>query len=423
MLGSPQDRYPVVHVAGTKGKGSTVAMIAAVLSEAGYRVGRYMSPHVHAIEERICIDGRPIGMRRLAAALERVAPAVERMDEAAMRRGGRGPTWFEAVTAMAMVEFARQGVDVAVLETGLGGRLDATNVSRPLLSVITSVSLDHMAQLGRTVAAIAREKAGIIKRGCPVVSGAVTPAARRVVATTACRRRARLYELGRDFDAIFVPPSSADGGGLEPGGVAFRPLKAAVEKGGDAVYSLGMPGHHQAANAALAIAGVRLLASRGFAVDDAAMRRGLASVRLPARIEVIDARPRIVIDAAHNVASMKSLVATVSPAIAGHRPSVLVFAVSGDKQIPEMLGHAAGVFDELVLTRYRTNPRAATIADLQHAAGAAGFSKKRVHVAETPLDAIDLARTLAGRAGTICVAGSFFLASEVREACRRTERP
>ncbi|MFM8986164.1 MAG: bifunctional folylpolyglutamate synthase/dihydrofolate synthase [Planctomycetia bacterium] len=189
-VGAPHERLPVVHVAGTKGKGSTVAMLAAILGEAGHRVGRYMSPHVHALEERICVDGRPISAADLVAACGVVMPAVERLDAAAARRGSRGPSWFEVVTAVALVHFVRAGVDVAVLETGLGGRLDATNVSRPLVTVITSISLDHMAVLGPTLGRIAREKAGIIKRGVPVVSAAQRPAARRRAAVAAITRRA-----------------------------------------------------------------------------------------------------------------------------------------------------------------------------------------------------------------------------------------
>ena len=207
-LGQPQLAYRVVHVAGTKGKGSTVAMLAAILEESGHRVGRYMSPHVHRVEERIAVDGEPISAADLVAAFEKVIPEVEALDLAARRRTARGPTWFEVMTAAAMVHFADARVDVAVLETGLGGRLDATNVSRPLVTVITSISLDHMRLLGRTIASITAEKAGIIKRGCPIVSGAVQPVARRVIADTATRRRAPLVQLGLDFSVRAAAPAT-----------------------------------------------------------------------------------------------------------------------------------------------------------------------------------------------------------------------
>ena len=416
-LGSPHRSLRVVHVAGTKGKGSTVAMIASVLTEAGYRVGRYMSPHVHSIEERICVDGRPIAASRLADAFGRVIPAVEVMDADARRRGGRGPTWFEVVTAVAMVEFVRSGVDVAVLETGLGGRLDATNVSRPMVSVITSISLDHMRQLGRTAAAIAREKAGIIKRGRPVVSGVAAPSAKRVIRETAARRRCRLLELGRDFHARHAEGPADDGSPIRPGAVEFEAAGSPDSPAMAGRFALGMPGRHQAANAALAIAAVRLLARRGYPVEEAAIRRGLEKVRLPARVEVVDGRPPIVIDAAHNVASMRSLVETVRPAVAARRHGVLLFAASADKQIAEMLAEAAGIFERLVVTRYRTNPRAASIEKLLAAAARAGF--RDVVVGRTPYDALETAKRLAGGSGIICVAGSFFLAAELLAATQR----
>jgi dihydrofolate synthase/folylpolyglutamate synthase len=405
-VGGPHRGLPVVHVAGTKGKGSTVAALAAILEEAGHRVGRYLSPHVHAIEERIAIDGRPIAAGDLAAALEAVIPVVERLDAVAARRGGRGPTWFEVLTAAAFVHFARARVDVAVLETGLGGRLDATNVVRPLVSVITSISLDHMAVLGPTIARIAAEKAGIIKRGRPVVSGAMHPSARRVIAATAARRRATLLQLGRDFTATPLPaPPGA--GPLAGAGLELRtgPAAAPVR------YRLAMPGGHQAENAALAVMAARRLARQGIAVPEAAIVRGLARARLPARIEVVGRRPLVVVDAAHNVASMKTLVETLRPAVASHRPRVLLFAASGDKQIEEMLALAAGMFDRVVVTRYATNPRAATIDRLVAACRQAGLP--RPSVATAPPQALALARSLAGADGLVCVAGSFFLAAEI----------
>jgi dihydrofolate synthase/folylpolyglutamate synthase len=410
-IGSPQDRVPVVHVAGTKGKGSTVAMLAAILEESGYRVGRYMSPHVHAVEERICVAGRPISAADLARAFADVVPAVEALDAAAARRGGRGPTWFEVVTAVAMLHFARSGVDVAVLETGLGGRLDATNVSRPIVSVITSISLDHMALLGPTVGRIAGEKAGIIKRGCPVVSGAVHPAARRVIAATAARRRAALIQLGRDFHVRHVPPVS-EAETLAAGWVEVSegPQSPPVR------YRLGMAGSHQAENAALAVIAARRLDALGHRVPQAAIARGLARVRLPARIEVVSRRPLVIVDAAHNVASMQSLVDTLAAALARHSPRVLMFAASGDKQIEKMLALAKGSFDHVVVTRYSTNPRAAPIERLVAACRKAGLPKPLT--ADSPRAALAVAQSLATNTGIVCVAGSFFLASEISGGSR-----
>jgi len=406
-VGHPERACPVVQVAGTKGKGSTVAMLAAILTAAGHRVGRYMSPHVHSIEERICVGGRPISAAGLDRAFGRVIPAVERLDAVATRRGGRGPTWFEAMTAAALVHFAECEVDIAVVETGLGGRLDATTCTRPIVSAITSVSLDHMAVLGRTVGRIAAEKAGIIKRGVPVVSAAVHPAARRVITATAVRRRARLRQLGRDFSVRFEPPPDHDpltGGWLE--------ITESIA--GDAAptrYRLAMAGRHQADNAAVAVIAAREVNAAGLRVPDRAIARGLAAVHLPARIERVADRPLIVVDAAHNVASMHSLMSTLDPLLAVRRPRVLVFAASGDKQIEEMLAATTGRFDHVVLTRYTINPRAAEMSRLLVACRSAGLPP--AEVADTPAAAIARARSRAGRDGVICVAGSFFLAAEI----------
>jgi dihydrofolate synthase / folylpolyglutamate synthase len=403
-VGSPQDRLPVVHVAGTKGKGSTVAMLAAILEEAGLRTGRFVSPHVHSVGERICIDGEAIRTAELAAALAVVRPAVESLDRAAARRGRGGPTWFEIVTAAAFVHFERSAVEIAVLETGLGGRLDATNVSRPLVSVITSISFDHMGLLGRTISRITAEKAGIIKRGCPVVSGAVQPSARRVIADTARRRRARLLQVGRDFTGGYDPPP-ASAAPLTPGSVLVDAPPAASR------YRLGMAGPHQAANAALAVVAARQLTSRGVAIDEAAIARGLARARLPARLEIVGRRPLVVVDGAHNVASMEALVATVGPGLAPLRPRVLVFAASRDKQVEAMLAAVRGAFERIVITRYASNPRGASIERLRAACQVAGLPRPRV--AESPAAAVGLARSLAGADGSVVVAGSFFLAGEI----------
>lgn len=400
-VGKPHERLPIVHVAGTKGKGSTVAMLASILEDAGHRVGRYMSPHVHALEERICVAGRPIAAADLVAAFAEVIPAVERLDATAARRGGRGPTWFEVVTAVALVHFVRAGVEIAVLETGLGGRLDATNVSRPLVSVITSISLDHMAVLGPTISRIAGEKAGIIKRSVPVVSGATHPAARRVIAATAARRRARLLQLGRDFSFVHVADAPHGDDTVEISAPNSAPQR----------YRLGMTGRHQAENAALAVVAARQLAARGWRVTERAIASGLARTTLPARIEKVATHPLTVIDAAHNVASMRALLATLAPALDRHRPRVLVFAASADKQLEQMLAAAGGLFDHVIVTRYATNPRAAPVERLVAACRRAGLPPARV--AATPREALTTARSLATSRGLVCVAGSFFLAAEL----------
>lgn len=405
-LGRPQDRVPAVHLAGTKGKGSTATMLAAILAAAGHRVGLYLSPHVHRLEERICVGGRPIAEADLLRAFAAVIPAVEALDRAAARRGGRGATWFEVVTAAAFVHFATERVPLVVLETGLGGRLDATNTCRPLVSIITSISLDHMHLLGRTVGRIASEKAGIIRRGVPVISGATAPAARRVIEATARRRRAPLVEVDRDFHVAHRTGAGGAAGWmtLDPptdGGVA-----------GPLDYALAMPGAHQAANAALAVVAARRLDRLGVRIPASAIARGLATARLPARVERIATRPLIVVDAAHNVASIHALVDTLTPMIEPLRPRVLIFSASDDKQIEAMVAIAAQGFDHVVLTRFRSSPRATTLERLRAACRKAGVAHPLE--AEPPAAALAVARRLAGRTGSICVAGSFYLAAELR---------
>jgi dihydrofolate synthase/folylpolyglutamate synthase len=407
-IGSPHRDLPVVHVAGTKGKGSTVAMLAAILEEAGYCTGRYLSPHVHSLEERICIDGRPVSAWDLAAAARIVRPAVESLDATALRRGTRAVTWFEIVTALAFVHFSRSGIDIAVLETGLGGRLDATNVVQPLVSVITSISLDHVEILGRTIRKIAGEKAGIIKRGRPVISGAEQASARRVIADVAAHRRSKLIQLGRDFDFRYEPSVNP----WVPGTLLLEGFGAGLP--------LGMAGRHQAANAALAAVTAMTLETAGFPVPPEAIARGLFRAQLPARIEMISRWPLVIVDAAHNVASMESLLETVDGMFDAKRPRVLVFAASRDKNLADMLAVARGRFDHVVITRYSMSPRAATFDSLLAACITAGISSPKR--AENPRKALAVARRLAGRHGAIVAAGSFFLAGEIRDAAGVSRR-
>lgn len=412
-LGSPERAFRVVHVAGTKGKGSTVAMLSGALTAAGHRVGCYLSPHVHALEERISVGGRPIAAADLVKAFAEVMPVVDRLDADA-GRGQRGPTWFEVLTAVAFVHFARSGIELAVLETGLGGRLDATNLSRPVLSIITSIGLDHTRLLGKTIAAIATEKAGIIKRGCPVISAAGSPAADTVIAATAARKRARLLQLDRDFSCVAVP--------LPPGNGAAPPrfavevidrsprmpprLSPAAEP-----YAIGMAGPHQAINAGIVTVAARLLATLGWSMPAAAVAAGIRDTLLPARVEIRSRKPLVIVDAAHNVDSMRALMAAIAPLTEKHRPRVLVFAASGDKQIEAMLATARGRFDQTIVTRYCTNPRAAPVERLVAAARGAGL--RRVQVADDPAEAMRVAKRLAGAEGMVCAAGSFFLAAEI----------
>jgi dihydrofolate synthase/folylpolyglutamate synthase len=405
-VGDPQQQFRAAHLAGTKGKGSTATMLASMVRAAGYRVGCYLSPHVDRLEERIAVGGRPIPSADLLAAFQQVMPAVERLDRLAARRNQPGPTWFEVLTAVAFTHFARSRVDLAVIETGLGGRLDATNLCQPVVSVITCIGLDHMDVLGDTIEKIATEKAGIIRRGCPVISVATDPAAAAVVARTAGRLQAPLQLLGRDFQVSKAAARS------DPRGTAFTLECPPGHDGGG--YTAAMPGWHQAINAAAAIMAVRALPAADFTIPERASRRGLRQARLPARIEWLSEHPPVLLDAAHNTSSMAALVETLAATQRLPRRRILVFAASGDKQIAEMLREARRLFTAVVLTRYATNPRAATLTDLRQAALQAGWQDPLS--ASSPAEAVELARKLAAGRGLICVAGSFFLAAEARAA-------
>jgi dihydrofolate synthase/folylpolyglutamate synthase len=411
-LGDPHRRLRCVHVAGTKGKGSTAAMLAAVLRAAGYRVGLFTSPHLVRVEERVQVDGVPIGPGELAALMADIAPAVRAVEAA------DGPTFFEIGTAVGLLHFVRRRVDVAVVEVGLGGRFDSTNVITPLVSVVTSVGLDHTAQLGNTVEAIAYQKAGIIKRRVPAVSGVPEPGPRDVIRRVAAELDAPLWERGREFDYTLArdeasgeltPPGEAP----QPGGL--RPPLATIRtpRGVYPGLRVNLLGEHQAANAAVAVATVERLRDAGLVIPDAAIRTGLERVEWPARVEVVRRRPWVVIDSAHNVPSAEALVATLRQAVPAAGAKACVFAVSSDKPYREMLRVLAGYFDRLHLTRYGNNPRCvppeALAADL---AAVAPGTPAAVHPAAA--GAFDAATAAAGADDLVCVTGSVFLAGELR---------
>ncbi|MGI9176435.1 MAG: bifunctional folylpolyglutamate synthase/dihydrofolate synthase, partial [Pirellulales bacterium] len=321
---------------------------------------------------------------------------------------GQPITFFEIVTAAAFVAFAEAPADLLVLEVGLGGRFDATNViPAPAVSVITPVDYDHKEFLGEDLGKIAGEKAGIIKRGCPIVSGAMQPSSRRVIAATAARRRAPLLQLGRDFSAILQPPSTPADVLLGSSFDLQPPGRTAPKRR----YRIAMAGRHQVDNAALAVVAALQLDARGMRIGDAAIARGLARTRLPARIEPRGQRPLVIVDAAHNVASMRSLLETLDPVLRAHKPRALVFAASDDKQIELMLASAAGRFSHVIVTRYQRNPRASSVERLVAACITARLPTPEV--AATPAEAVALARSRVGTRGIIVIAGSFFLAAEV----------
>lgn len=415
LLGNPQDSLRIVHIAGTKGKGSTAAMIESMLRAAGFRTGLYSSPHLDRLEERLRVDGIECSADDLADLVERLRPAVAALD-AEPGDFGHGPTYFEIITAMALVHFQLRRVDAAVLEVGLGGRLDSTNICQPLVSVITSISFDHTQQLGSTLSAIAGEKAGIVKPGTPLVSGVLQDEPREVIAQAAQQQGCRIVQLGSDFHFQYTPPRHLETA-HQRGHIDFQYSIAGVALD-LAGLELNLTGCHQAANAAVAIATVMELRRNGWNIPDSSLRQGLAQVKWPARVEVIGRKPTVVLDAAHNVASVIALVQSLHESFATRR-RLLVFATSRDKDVRGMLQVLLGKFDEVIFTRYWNNPRGVPPEELKAIAEELSPGAT-VHVCADSATAWQLANQLATPEDLICITGSFFLAAEIRTTIEHT---
>lgn len=399
LLGRPQDDYPVVQVAGTKGKGSTAAMLQAALGAAGLRAALFTSPHLHNFRERIRLGAAMIPEATLAELVTELRPAIDRLRERAAELGL--VTTFEVLTALALLYFSRARADVAVLEVGLGGRLDATSVARPRVAVITAISLDHMHVLGNTVAEIAREKAGIIKEGALVVSSPQVTEAAEVLVAVCRERRANLLLGGRDWqwrEDDWLP----DRPGLAVRGpygelAGLRPV---------------LLGRHQLVNAATAV--VALQALRGLGgpvVEDAAIAAGLSEVRWPGRLEVVPGRPTIVVDGAHNDDSARRLREALGELFPGRR-LFIILGTSADKDLPAIVGELAPAADRVICTRSR-HPRSAPSERL------ARLCREQGATAEEATDvaaALARARQLAQPDDVICATGSLFVVAEAREA-------
>jgi dihydrofolate synthase/folylpolyglutamate synthase len=432
-LGNPEEKLPIVHITGTKGKGSTAAMIASMLTAAGYRTGLFSSPHLDRVEERFTIDGHACSGEELADLVEQVRPAIEALDQAACPHdmslpesktsesnipdahlpgsSKHGPTYFEIITAMALLHFARQKAQAVILEVGLGGRLDSTNVCQPLLSIITSISFDHTKLLGNTLAAIAGEKAGIIKPGVPVISGVTNDEPREVIRRIAQNNGCRMIEQGIDFDFHYHPAlhveQAADCGRMD-----FEYGLRYGEKNTMDGIALALLGRHQAGNAAIALAAVEELRRIGWNISETAVREGLAKVVWPARVEVIARHPAVVLDGAHNAASVAALTEVLAESF-DVRQRFLIFATTREKDLRGMLGHLLRRFDHVAFTQYLNNPRAVPPEELQ--ALAKEISGKIHPVYADPADAWAAVQQSAASDDLICIAGSFFIAAEMRK--------
>jgi dihydrofolate synthase/folylpolyglutamate synthase len=380
-------------------------MLAAALGASGRKVGLFCSPHLHRLEERFRIGERDATAAEMLGLVEAVRPVVEELDAEEARRGRRGPTFFEVTTAMGLLHFARRGVDLAVIEVGMGGRLDSTNIVRPLVSVITSISLDHTRQLGSTTAAIATEKAGILKRRRPGVSGVTEEAPRASIRRVAAMRKAALRELGQDFHFEYHRPAQPV---RRPDGGAVTVRTWRRDWG---TVRLPLLGPHQAHNAAVALAALDVIEEQGLEVAHGEVERGFARLSVPVRVEVLAERPWLVLDGAHNVASAESLAETLETCLPAG-PRTLVFGTTRDKDLAGQLQVLLPLFGPCIATRYVGNPRAVPPEVVAEAIRALGG--REAAVAADPAEALALAGRLTPRDGLICVTGSMFLAAEAR---------
>jgi len=405
-LGSPDQGLRTVHVAGTKGKGSTAAIVHALALGCGLKVGLYTSPHLLDIRERIRVGREDIAPEDLRRHVQAMRPHVERM-----RADGSAPTFFEIFTALALRHFASVKVDLAVVEVGLGGRLDATNVLVPDAVVITAISMDHMAQLGSTLESIAAEKTGVVKPRVPVVSQPQEPVVMDII-EDACRKAgAPLIRVGRDVTYTWEPavePACRTGRGGRMGG------RLSIQLPGAAYDDLFIPlmGEHQAVNACAAIAASRRAAPMVGRLTPKVVRESLARVQWPGRMEHVPGPPEMVLDGAHNSASMERLAEGLARHFPGRR-QVVVFGAAADKDIAGMLAALVERWPgaAVVFTRTAT-PRAADPADL--AARFAGQGGGAAEVAPDAAAALAAAARLAGRDGLVVVCGSLYLVGEVK---------
>ncbi len=380
-LSQPHTKYPIIHVAGTKGKGSVSALCASALQAAGYKVGLYTSPHLLDYTERIQINGEPISHLELVELVEQVKPHVAKIEKL---------TTFEITTALAFMAFAQDGVDAAVIEVGLGGRLDATNVVMPKVSVITSLSYDHMAVLGNTLALIAGEKAGIIKEGAPVVSAPQKDEALEVLLRVAKLKGCRFTLVGRDLNFELVESS------LE--GQRFRIQNSE--------FKIPLLGSHQIENAATAYAALK---ASGIPIADEDIQKGFSQVRWRARFEIARLDPPLIFDSAHNQDSFEKLFETLETYFPG-RMVYLIFGASEDKNIPGMLEAMRPKIKKLIVTR-ADHPRALSVEHIQGLAEQAGVESE----AATPVrESLRRALELSAKDGSIVLsAGSMFVTAEV----------
>lgn len=396
-LGHPERAYPSAHIAGTNGKGSTAAMLERMLRAAGFRTGLYTSPHLERVNERIRLAGEEIGDAAFAARFTRMSALIEELLAAGRLRAH--PSFFECLTALAFEHFARERAEFAVVEAGLGGRLDATSIVQPVVTVITPIDFDHESFLGHSLEDIASEKAGIIKPGVPVIAAAQRPEVRAVIAGRAIELGCRLIEAET---AYRVEREAWEDG-------RARATVREVASGWSADLRIGLPGRFQLRNALTALAAARALAARGYAVSDEAIAAGLAAAEWPGRVERVHDRPAVYLDGAHNPAAARALAEFWREHLPGRR-IILLFGSLRDKAVDEISGllfpHAGVVIF--------TEPHSPRAISADRLAQITGHHAQRHEIVPDPEAALERAFELAAPGDTIFVAGSLYLVGALR---------
>ena len=399
QMGDPWKKFRSVHIAGTNGKGSTAAITESILRSAGIRTGLYTSPHLEHINERIRIAGANLSDQEFAGAFTRLHQLIEQMLSSGALPAH--PTFFECLTAMAFNVFARANVEIAVLEVGMGGRLDATNIVTPAVSVITQIDFDHEAYLGHSIEQIAFEKAGIIKRGIPVVTSAEDTVALEVIRRRAAELSAPIVEIDRAY-CVELLASDIRGS---------RAQISSRENDFDATISVPLPGKFQVRNAVTALATVRLLAQNGVKISDAQIADGIANVRWPGRLEQISAHPDVFLDGTHNPAGARELAAFLDENFAG-RKIYLVFGAVRDKSVDEI---ASRLFPRAAKV-FITAPKQSRAISPSALAEMTSDLASNLEVIPEPLDALERAIAAANPDGVVIATGSLYLVGDLRRA-------
>jgi dihydrofolate synthase/folylpolyglutamate synthase len=403
QLGDPHRRFPSIHIAGTNGKGSTATFLAAVLQEAGFRTGLYTSPHLSRFTERIKISGVEIAEEQVTTLAERLRAIIRSAPETV------APTYFEVTTAMAFAYFGEQQVDYAVVETGLGGRLDATNLLNPLFSVITNVAMEHTDCLGDTLEQIAREKGGIIKAGVGVLTAAAVPEALDVLRELCARQGSRLVRVGGEIRPEAVVLHRGDGSRC------FDYVGRGIRWPG---LRVNMLGDYQVENATLALGVVEGLIANGAQIPEDAVRRGLAAARWPGRLEMISTEPRILLDGAHNPHAAHALRRALENDLSFDRLT-LVLGILHDKDIPAVAEQLLPLADQLILTR----PAYIRGEDPHRLARRIPAPRQALHVCEHIPEAVGKALSLYRRGDLIVITGSLYTVGEARDYILSQENP